>query len=890
MNLSGALSGLSATYGGYQQGEADTLALNKERSAALSKVALGNALTLLGGAGQSPMPGVGQPGTGGIIGGVQPDAAAGGSQPTPQQPQFSMPNFSGNTGNMPIPRPMGPPGLGLAPPPGFINPLRVNGQPQNLTGGIIPPGGTGQNPGGTVYGPNGPIAPPGAAVAGGAGRALGVTPVSPGAPAGGGMPRMQQGAMTVQQLAGIIQKANPGIKPDVLLGAVQQAQQLLLPEERLQFQGQMLQLREEQLNQRERDFMIAQGVKQSEGAANRGSRESIAAGNRESREDIAADTLTTRREEGAANRGSREGIAGANRESRERLAAASAEQKAALAKLSANTRKEIEASREEAGLGRIELTTRAKAELQRQSAAERRSLQEYLEAGREARSVRGEEGRNIRAQEGIESRERIAEGAEAGREMRNVRSIGERQREYDQTFQQREDQFKQKLQAANQKMLGGQASSEDIHEIANAVAHYRQAPPQSRSQNAIKIMAEVDRIAKSEGTTYDQTNWRARNDAVTRFASGKQGDTIRSLNVADNHLQTLSELAKSLQNGDAKAYNALKNFAWSQLGYPEPASFDAARQIVAAEVIKAVSAAGGGVTERLKAEAHIDRNASFQSIAGAINAYRKLLAGQIGGLRGEYETATGNKDFDEKFGFGRSFNDRFDPQKNKTSTGVEWHIEGSPRSEADRPFVLSDASPYPVRAGQRYAMVDEPPPPPGESNSLKPQADKIRPQPLRATAPKSSYRPQQGAPSIRENPELHEQMMRLLSKGGKTQAQMAEELGVSERTVRRFMTDELNVRASRGTDWNDPARIKQYKRMVDRGFSQRQMAETLEINVGTVSRQLQRMRENGYIKDYVPMGGTRAPGMPKIKFMDKPEGEYPFNESRRRKKKDNAYA
>jgi len=50
----------------------------------------------------------------------------------------------------------------------------------------------------------------------------------------------------------------------------------------------------------------------------------------------------------------------------------------------------------------------------------------------------------------------------------------------------------------------------------------------------------------------------------------------------------------------------------------------------------------------------------------------------------------------------------------------------APRSALPGP-TMSDASPDPIRAGERYAMADLPPPPTGE---FKPPADKIRPQPL----------------------------------------------------------------------------------------------------------------------------------------------------------------
>jgi len=334
-------------------------------------------------------------------------------------------------------------------------------------------------------------------------------------------------------------------------------------------------------------------------------------------------------------------------------AAQSGQLKTALANLTGEQRQELEATRQ-----------------QNRSALLKQSGDQAYSRDTQRQDFQATQGDLNRG-----SRERIAESAEAGREMRNVRSLGERQQEYQQTFAQREQQFDRKLAMARQKADANQPTPEDIKDVAQGIASYRQAPYSgvaARSGAALKVMEQVYKLNPS----YDATNWQARNRAITAFATGKQGDTIRSLHVANSHLDTLAELAGSIKNGDAKALNAIKNFAWNQLGYPEPASLDAARQIIAAEVIKAVSATGGGVKERLEAAAHIDKNASFESMMGAISTYRKLLDGQLNGFKSQYETATGNKDFNERFRFGDSFGARFDaaPVKNKTSTGIEWSV------------------------------------------------------------------------------------------------------------------------------------------------------------------------------------------------------------------------
>lgn len=137
--------------------------------------------------------------------------------------------------------------------------------------------------------------------------------------------------------------------------------------------------------------------------------------------------------------------------------------------------------------------------------------------------------------------------------------------------------------------------------------------------------------------------------------------------------------------------------------------------------------------------------------------------------------------------------------------------------------------------------------------------------------------------SIKNDPEKIDQLMQILAKRGNTEErltlpQIADQLGVSERTVRRYMTDEMNVRASRGVSWDDPERIASTQRMVAQGYSVQQMADAHGINVGTMSKQLAKMREAGHLPGYAPMGGTgltaagRKPTTATVKFM---EGEVP---------------
>jgi len=140
----------------------------------------------------------------------------------------------------------------------------------------------------------------------------------------------------------------------------------------------------------------------------------------------------------------------------------------------------------------------------------------------------------------------------------------------------------------------------------------------------------------------------SRSKAVKDFSTGKQGQQVNAFNTAIDHLGTMDKLSDALANGDVKAINALGNEVAKQTGAPAPTNFNAAKQIVTAEVIKAVVASGGGVTERQEAERNFSNANSPAQLKGVIDTYKQLLGGQLKSLNLQYENTTGRKDFEKK--------------------------------------------------------------------------------------------------------------------------------------------------------------------------------------------------------------------------------------------------
>lgn len=202
----------------------------------------------------------------------------------------------------------------------------------------------------------------------------------------------------------------------------------------------------------------------------------------------------------------------------------------------------------------------------------------------------------------------------------------------------------------------------------------------TRSRREI-ITDLASQYAAARGDTYDQTQYGARSKAVSSFTTGKQGDTVRAFNVLTDHLGTLKDAADALGNRDTQAFNRIANTVSSATGNPAPTNFDAVKAVVKDELNKAVLGGAGALGDRESIGATVDNASSPAQLAGVIDTYTKLAGGQLGGLRQQYESTTGRKDFDKflnartkKFFSGQSAGQDNGPSWSATPGGTQYRI------------------------------------------------------------------------------------------------------------------------------------------------------------------------------------------------------------------------
>lgn len=131
---------------------------------------------------------------------------------------------------------------------------------------------------------------------------------------------------------------------------------------------------------------------------------------------------------------------------------------------------------------------------------------------------------------------------------------------------------------------------------------------------------------------FDETAIGTRQKANRDFTTGPQGNAMRSFAVAGQHLDQLGELADGLTNGNMQIVNKAANIYAQQTGKPAPTNFEAAKDVVSKEVVKAIVAGGGGVAERQELSNLMSQVKSPAQLKGVIEQYRNLMDAQHSAL------------------------------------------------------------------------------------------------------------------------------------------------------------------------------------------------------------------------------------------------------------------
>ena len=142
---------------------------------------------------------------------------------------------------------------------------------------------------------------------------------------------------------------------------------------------------------------------------------------------------------------------------------------------------------------------------------------------------------------------------------------------------------------------------------------------------------------------FDPTAFGSKVHAARDFLDGPLGNQMRSNATAQAHLDQLTQLAAALNNGDVRVINTIANAYGVQTGQPGPQVFNAVRNIVGQEVVKAIVSGGGGEGERKDAASAFDPGSSSQQFLQTVGAVKHVMSAQNDNLLAQ-RRAAGLKD------------------------------------------------------------------------------------------------------------------------------------------------------------------------------------------------------------------------------------------------------
>jgi hypothetical protein len=187
-----------------------------------------------------------------------------------------------------------------------------------------------------------------------------------------------------------------------------------------------------------------------------------------------------------------------------------------------------------------------------------------------------------------------------------------------------------------------------VASIVQAIKDGRMKPVDPSGTFAKSAIGQAVLAAQSADTSIDATSYPTKAKALVAFATGPEGKAVTSFNVAQSHLDTLQQAAAALDNGSIPLANKALNALGVQGGATAPAAFAATKNVVANEIVKTIVPGQSAEADRQEVQNEITAAQTPAQLQAVISKYQELMSGKLAGLRQQYETSTGMKNFEGK--------------------------------------------------------------------------------------------------------------------------------------------------------------------------------------------------------------------------------------------------
>jgi hypothetical protein len=180
---------------------------------------------------------------------------------------------------------------------------------------------------------------------------------------------------------------------------------------------------------------------------------------------------------------------------------------------------------------------------------------------------------------------------------------------------------------------------------AKMIGDYEESPGDLPTRGGVRAAVVAD--AKRYNPDFNEQNYQASQRAYSNFVAGPEARTVRSLNVATDHLDTLRQAAAALKNGQLPMANSLINKYREMTGSPLTTNFDSIKQAVSSEIAKTIVGGQTALQDRDEMSNRARNADSPEQLFGIFDQFTKLMGGQMKGLKQQYESGTYRKDFDK---------------------------------------------------------------------------------------------------------------------------------------------------------------------------------------------------------------------------------------------------
>jgi hypothetical protein len=193
--------------------------------------------------------------------------------------------------------------------------------------------------------------------------------------------------------------------------------------------------------------------------------------------------------------------------------------------------------------------------------------------------------------------------------------------------------------------VSGMSPKELFEDAAKAIANYAEKPPALRDPQRNALLARARQI----NPNYNEAGYGDRDIAYRNWINpnGAGFKQIAAFTTVAGHLETLDKLGVALKNNDTQAINSAYNWFQTATGDPAVTNFNAAKQAVAAETIKAITGTAGALRDREEAAAIFGAVQSPAQLKGAISTVKELINSRLQTSQAMFEAGTGRQNFDE---------------------------------------------------------------------------------------------------------------------------------------------------------------------------------------------------------------------------------------------------